>query len=283
MLDYLNEHEPEHVEAARRAFACFEPYREDPQRYAWATLVPQSCEREVVELLGRLHDGPGRTSPAPVGARPARDARFDAEQNAAAAAGAERFYRSMVRGSAESWNVRDTHMADTLDRLVEHVGEQSGHPAKAVVWAHNTHIGDARATDMADEGMQNLGQLVRERHGDDATVLVGFGTARGVVIAADAWGGPMQRMPVPPARDGSLEAMLDETVGDAALLVLPEHDRQPPWLRSALPHRAIGVVYHPRAERRGNYVPTVLGDRYDVFCFLPETGPVRPLKSDAGR
>jgi erythromycin esterase-like protein len=161
-------------------------------------------------------------------------------------------------------------MADTLDRLLEHAGP------KAVVWEHNTHIGDARATDMAGAGMVNVGQLLRERHGSDEVVLVGFGGYRGGVIAGSAWGAQMERMPVPPARRGSLEALLHEAVGADALVVVPRGDR-PAWLDRRLDHRAIGVVYRPEREKWGNYVPTVLGERYDAFLYLEDTSPLQPL------
>lgn len=266
LLDYLHEHEPDHVGPAFEAFRCFEPYAEDPQRYALATrLVPSGCEVEVVSLLTRL-----------VGDRPSREDAFAAEQNARAVVGAEAYYRAMVRGGPESWNVRDTHMADTLDRLLEHHGRRTEGRARAVVWEHNTHVGDARHTDMADAGMVNVGQLVRERHGEDDCVLVGFGTHRGEVIAAPAWGSPMRRMSVPPARQGSTEALLQEALGERdALFVFPAD--LPGWAAAERGHRAIGVVYRPEAERWGNYVPTVLGRRYDAFVWIDRTRALRPL------
>ena len=268
MLDYLQEHEPDHVDAALQALRCFEPYAEDPQEYAWATrLVPTSCEDAVVALLRDLadtvHDGARDADP---------EERFNAEQNAAVAAGAERYYRSMIRGGAESWNVRDRHMTDTLDRLMGHHGPR----AKAVVWEHNTHVGDARATDMGTAGMINVGQLVRERHTDDGVAIVGFGGFEGTVIAAGRWGAPMQRMTVPPALDGSLEAALHQA-GCGSSLFLFSADRRPEWVAAAHDHRAIGVVYHPERERSGNYVPTVVGDRYDAFCFFDDTTALQPL------
>jgi len=271
ILDYLGEHEPDHVDAALRAWRCFEPDREDPQEYAWATrLVPISCEDAVVELLGdivRAVDGGDREGDP--------EARFDAEQNAAVAASAERYYRTMVRGGGAWWNVRDRHMTDTLDRLMAHHGPD----AKAIVWEHNTHIGDARATDMAAAGMVNVGQLVRERHGAEGVVLVGFGGYRGSVLAGAAWGAPVQRLPVPPALDRSVEALLHEAGCDRALFVFPTAD-QPGWLRSVRDHRAIGVVYDPARERGGNYVPTILGDRYDAFCYFDDTHALTPLHGE---
>lgn len=270
VLDYLTEHEPDHLPAAREAVRCFEPYGEDPRSYALASrLVPAGCEAEVVRLLSELRrpDGPA----PPTGG--ALDARFIAEQNAETVDGAERYYRAMVRGGPESWNVRDCHMADTLDRLLRRYGPDP----KAVVWEHNTHIGDARATDMATAGMVNVGQLARERHGRDDVVLVGFGSHAGTVIASDSWGGPVRRMTVPPARSDSVEAVLHEVTGGAdAAFLLPVGDG-PWWARTARNHRAIGVVYHPERERRGNYVPTQLGERYDAFLYCDRTTALHPL------
>jgi erythromycin esterase-like protein len=266
LLDYLREHEPEHLDVALQAVRCFEPFGEDPQDYAYASrLAPQSCETAVLELLARLCSE--RTAPVD-GDDP--EARFSAEQNAAVAAGAERYYRAMIGGQAESWNVRDEHMQDTLDRLLDFSG------TKAVVWEHNTHVGDARATDMAGAGMVNVGQLSRERHGTDDVVVVGFGGHRGGVIAAPRWGAQMERMPVPPARRGSLEALLHDELGEDSVLVFPRSD-QPSFLRRRLDHRAIGVVYAPEREAWGNYVPTVLGDRYDAFLWFEQTRPLTPL------
>ncbi|WP_432506590.1 erythromycin esterase family protein [Kineococcus arenarius] len=279
VLGHLEEHEPDRADAAREAFRCFEPYKEDPHDYAWATLVPTSCEQEVVRLLRQLSE---RSDPGPPGAR---EAGFNAAQNAAVVVGAERYYRSVVRGDSESWNVRDTHMADTLDRLVEHTGARLGRPAKAVVWEHNTHVGDARATDMAGQGMVNVGQLVRERHAEDGVVIVGFGGHAGSVVAGRSWGAPMERLPVPPARTGSVEALLRLAVDEPALIVVPPEEQQPGWMSEERPHRAIGVVYHPEAEHWGNYVPTVLGRRYDAFLFFPDTTALHPLSPpwEAGR
>ncbi|MDK3257911.1 erythromycin esterase family protein [Blastococcus capsensis] len=266
LLDWLTEHEPGHVDQAKRALACFEPFGEDGAEYAFASrFAPTSCEQAAVDLLRSLCEQRGRAE-AGIDA----DARFSAEQNAAVVVDAERYYRAMIRGSAESWNVRDEHMVDTLDRLLHHAGP------KAVLWEHNTHIGDARATDMADAGMTNVGQLLRERYGTEDVVLVGFGGYRGGVVAGEEWGAQMARMPVPPARAGSVEAHIHEAVGDDALFVVPQ-DERPEWLHRRLDHRAIGVVYRPERERWGNYVPTVLGERYDAFLYLEDTTPLQPL------
>ena len=266
LVEWLREHEPEHVDTAVQALRCFEPFGEDGAEYAFASrFAPTTCEQAAVDLLQSLCRQRGREE-----SEGDPEARFAAEQNAAVVVDAERYYRAMVRGSAESWNVRDVHMVDTLDRLLAHSGP------KAVVWEHNTHIGDARATDMAPAGMTNVGQLLRERHGRDDVVLVGFGGYRGGVVAGESWGAQMARMPVPAARRGSLEALLHEQVGRDALFVFPRGER-PRWLGDRLDHRAIGVVYRPERERWGNYVPTVLGERYDAFLYLEETTALRPL------
>src|SRR5215217_657908 len=266
LIAWLREHEPDHLDQAVQALRCFEPFGEDGAEYAFASrFAPTTCEQDVVELLHRLCAERGKEL---VGTD--RDDRFSAEQNAAVAADAERYYRAMVGGSAESWNVRDVHMADTLDRLVAHAC------GPAVVWEHNTHVGDARATDMAAAGMVNVGQLLRERHGPQEVVLVGLGGYRGGVIAGEQWGAQMERMPVPPARRGSLEAELHQAVGADSLVVVPRENR-PAWMTTRLDHRAIGVVYRPERERWGNYVPTVLGERYDAFLYLEDTSPLQPL------
>jgi erythromycin esterase len=270
VLGYLTDKHPDALQSARSALKCFEPFAEDPKKYAKsAGMVPSSCEDEVVDLLMELRSRPLRFDDDP-------EAGFDAGQNAEVLAGAERYYRAMLEAAEESWNIRDVHMADTLDRLMQHHGPG----AKAVVWEHNTHIGDARATDMARRGMVNVGQLVRERHSAEGVVLAGFGGHRGRVIAADFWGAPMRRMAVPEAPGSTHEALLHEALeGKPALLVFPE-GRDTPWLAARRGHRAIGVVYNAASERYGNWVPTVMGRRYDAFVFFDETDALQPLHAE---
>jgi erythromycin esterase len=227
--------------------------------------VPTSCEDEVLELLTAIHQRPPLDDLHP-------EAELDALQNVEVLAGAERYYRTMVRADGESWNVRDCHMVDTLDRLMAHHGQD----ARAIVWEHNTHVGDARATDMRRAGMINVGQVVRERHARDGVVLVGFGGHHGSVIAAERWGAPMRRMPVPSAPAGTHEAILHHAIGAPSLLVFPDH-RDTPWLTATRGHRAIGVVYRSDSDRFGNWVPTVMGGRYDAFCSFAETTALHPL------
>lgn len=276
-LDYLRTHRPAGLDAALQAIRCFEPYAGDPQAYARATqLVPAGCEDAVVRLLAELQTTSGR------GKAGDDEAHFNAEQNALAASGAEAYYRALMRGGADSWNVRDRHMAATLDRLMEYHGRRRHARAKCVVWAHNTHVGDARWTDMARAGMVNLGQLVREQHADDGVVLVGFGAYEGRVVAAEYWGGRTQLMKLPPARPESFEALLHEALPDrpAALFRFrdqPHLSGRQHWASVSRGHRAVGVVYDPRSEHRGNYVPTVLSRRYDAFLWFDRTGGVGPL------
>ncbi len=265
VTDYLKRTNLGALEAAKRAYRCFEPYQEDAQDYAHATaFVPTSCEAEVVDLLTTLR----RNVKADEGDS---EARFNAEQNARVAVDAERYYRAMIRGGPESWNIRDHHMVDTLENLIKHHGPES----KAIVWEHNTHIGDARATDMAGAGMVNVGQLVRQKYGDENVVLVGFGSYEGSVIAGRAWDAPMERMLVPPAREGSWESVLREAGVSNALFIT--RDLQDEAFRTRRGHRAIGVVYNPARERYGNYVPTTLPERYDAFLYLDKTSALHPL------
>ena len=269
VVAYLESVDPSFARSARSAYRCFEPYAEDAQEYARATaIVPTTCEREAVSVLAALRRKASEYR------EDGRDAYFNAEQNALVATNAERYYRTMVRGGPTSWNVRDTHMVETLDRLVAHHGPD----AKAIVWEHNTHIGDARFTDMARAGMFNVGQLVRQDHDADEVVLVGFGTHRGTVIAGEEWGAPMRRMRVPPAREGSFEDALHRSgEGDMLLLFDESDDGGIAGLDEPIGHRAIGVVYDPRTEHWGNYVPTIVPKRYDAFLFIEETQGVDAL------
>jgi erythromycin esterase-like protein len=262
VMAYLRRVDPEAAEEAKRAYLCFEPYAREPQDYARATaLVPASCEDEVIDILVRLRRDQRRYADD--------EERFNALQNAIVTVEAERYYRAMVRTDAGSWNVRDRHMTNTLGRLLE---RRPG--SKGIVWAHNTHVGDARATDMAAAGMVNVGQLARERWGDDA-VAIGFSSYEGSVIAGASWGAPMERMPVPAARSDSTDAALHEASdGEDALLLF---DGRGGALARESVQRAIGVVYDPSRERWGNYVPTRLGLRYDGLVHVDRSSALHPL------
>lgn len=267
LLKYLKTKGGADLEAAKRAFECFEPFGREEQQYGIsAALYGEGCEDEVIGLLRKLQD---RWKESPSGDR---ERSLSAEMNALAVRGAEAYYRTMIRHDAESWNVRDRHMVQALEKLMEYHGEN----ARAIVWEHNTHIGDARATDMAEDGMVNVGQLLREKYGPEV-YAVGFGTYQGTVIAARAWDEPSESMTVPPAIPGSLEELLHRIGPEDKLLLL---DRNPHKSESlTLGHRAIGVVYHPERER-GNYVPTVIGKRYDAFVYIDRTKALTPLSPE---
>jgi erythromycin esterase len=267
VMGYLRRHDPASLPAALRAFGCFEPYGEDVQEYARATRwVGETCEDEVVKLLAELR------SAGSVLEQHDHESPFNAEQNALVLKNAEHYYRTMVQGGPESWNIRDRHMAETLNRLMLHHGPS----AKAIVWEHNTHIGDARYTDMAEDGMVNIGQLVREQHDREGVVLVGFSSHRGTVIAGSEWGAPMEQMRVPPARAGSWEDALHEAGRQDRLLLFAHADLDDEFLIRR-GHRAIGVVYHPAYEHYGNYVPTVLPERYDALIHIDQSRALEPL------
>ena len=265
ILQYLENKDPQAVQTALQAYQCFEPYGEDPQSYAWSTrLVPENCEDEVIQLLLEMQQRANRYDGDP-------EAGFNAEQNALVIKNAEKYYRAMVRSDSGSWNVRDMHMMETLERLVDFHGPN----AKAIVWAHNTHIGDARYTDMARAGMFNIGQLVREEHQRQGVVLVGFGSHRGSVIAGKSWGAPMERIEVPEGRVGSWEDVLHQAGGNQLLIFDPGNLSDE--FKEARGQRAIGVVYHPELDSRGNYVPTILPKRYDTFLYIDESQALHPL------
>jgi len=267
VMTYLERAAPEALPAARRALRCFEPYGEDVQRYAMATMfVPETCQNEVINLLTKVRQA------AQDYRADGRDGHFVAEQNALVVKNAETYYRTMIRSNVESWNVRDHHMAQTLDRLLE----QHGSGARAIVWEHNTHVGDARFTDMHDMGEINVGQLARERYGEDQVVLVGCPTHRGTVIAGREWGAPMQEMRVPVAVSESWEDLLHRALNGDGLLIFNRFSLTPEFLASR-GHRAIGVVYHPEYEAFGNYVPTILPRRYDALMFLDASRALDPL------
>lgn len=229
-------------------------------------LAPPELTDEAVEVLLRMHDT----------WRPSvlvdRWETFNDVLNIALRPGAERYFRSMLAGGSSAWNDRDKHMLMMLERLRAFHGAGT----RAVVWAHNTHIGDARATDMGSEGLLNLGQLLREKCGPEQVVAVGFAGGGGEVLAAPHRGASMAVLPVPEPRSDSVEALLTGTGLDRALFVFPRGDEgaQPGWLRSELVHRAIGVVYDPEDPA---YVPTRMGSRYDALLWIGRTSPVRAL------
>jgi erythromycin esterase-like protein len=267
LVEYLEKQDKKTARLAREAMKCFQPYGEEGIGYAQAStgIVPASCQQEVLELLQEVRRKAYNYDHEP-------EAPLNAEMNAWVAVNAERYYKSMTSFRADSWNIRDTHMADTLNRLMNFHGNE----AKVIVWEHNTHIGDARFTDMKRRGTINVGQLVREQQKEGDVVLVGFGSYQGSVIAGDAWGAPMQKMQVPEAIEGSVEDLLHQESSENKLLIFnPSHPQE--RFNQSFPHRAIGVVYEPQMERFGNYVPSILARRYDAFLYIDQSTALHPL------
>ena len=264
LIDYLKINDPKTAELAKQAIHCFEPYSEDPHEYARAQIyMDASCKNEVVSLLSEIR------KKAPVYDHDP-EAALNTEQNAQIAVNAEEYYSNMVGFNDNTWNLRDGHMMDTLNRIYQFYGKGS----KGIIWEHNTHIGDARYTDMRRHGMYNTGQLAREQYSEQDTVLVGFGSYSGTVMAGNQWGAPMKVMNMPNARSGSWEEELHNESMDNRLMVF---DRGADIREKQVPHRAIGVVYSPESERQSNYVPTVINRRYDAFIYLDHTRALHAL------
>jgi len=260
IMDYLKKEDPSAFEKAKTAMRCFEPHKGgDGQKYALSTrLVPEGCSEEVTQLLTEIR----RKSQS---YNSDREHAFSTEQNAIVAKNAEKYYRVMASGSESTWNLRDRHMMDTLNRLMEFHGED----AKGIVWAHNTHIGDASFTDMADENMFNIGELGRKEYGKENVSLIGFGSHRGSVLAGSSWGAPVEKMNLPEGRENSWEYFCNRA--GKQFHVSSEKLKSNSELHQRIAHRAVGVVYNPKYESYGNYVPTIIPERYDHFLFFEES------------
>ncbi len=276
VLRYLALVDPEAAARAARRYGCFDHFGTDPQEYGYAAglgLAP-SCEREVIGQLTEL-----RSAAAEYARRDGRlapDDLFFAERNAQVVATAEEYYRTMFRSQAESWNLRDRHMADTLAALQQFLGTP-GSPARVVVWAHNSHQGDARHTEMGEHGELTLGQLARERLGD-AAMLVGFTTAWGTVTAASDWGGPAERKTIRPPLPGSYEALFRATGIPAFFLGLRGQTEAVQALLPRRLERAIGVIYRPATERLSHYFHACLPRQFDAVLHYDHTRAVEPLE-----
>jgi erythromycin esterase-like protein/predicted phosphoribosyltransferase len=279
VIDYLDKADPAAARRARQRYACFDHFGEDSQAYGYATgfdLAP-SCEDEVVaQLLEMRRHAPEYLHAAPLEG----DEAFFAQQNALVVKNAEEYYRSMFRGRVSSWNLRDRHMMATLEALLGHLERQLSRP-KVVIWAHNSHLGDARATEMGQAGELNLGQLVRERFGASA-MLVGFSTFEGTVTAASEWGGPAERKRVRPALPNSYEALLHATGLSRFMLMLGDENEAVAGLRQRRLQRAIGVIYRPDTERISHYFESRLADQFDALIHIDQTRAVEPLEVTAG-
>ncbi|EYB68286.1 erythromycin esterase [Deinococcus phoenicis] len=279
VVEYLEGVDPEAAQRARQRYACFEQFGENPQAYGYATEYGrrEPCEDAAVQQLLELQRREAELAGGPLGG----DEHFYAEQNARLALNAENYYRAMFRGRDESWNIRDAHMAETLEALARH-GESQGRPQKIVVWAHNSHLGDARASEMGWlRGELNLGQLTRERWPED-TFIVGLSTHHGTVTAADDWDTPARTKRVRPGLPGSVEDVFHEVSGGDFWLDLREQNAATDGLRPERLQRFIGVIYAPQTERWSHYVHTRLSEMYDALLHFDKTSAVVPLDGAAG-
>jgi erythromycin esterase-like protein/predicted phosphoribosyltransferase len=279
VLTYLNKVDPPAVARATQRYACFDQFRSEAQAYGYATefgLSP-TCEREVVAALVELQRR--RSDYASRDGRVARDEYFVAEQNARLVKNAEAYYRAMFRSRDESWNLRDRHMTDTLVELMRYLSSER--PARIVVWAHNSHLGDARATEMGDHGELNVGQLVRERFGADA-VLIGQTTHTGTVTAASEWDQPAERKVVRPSMTGSYERLFHDAGIARMLLPLRDDAVLASAVATARLERAIGVIYLPRSERHSHYFVARLPSQFDFVLHFDETTALEPLERTVG-
>ena len=275
VLDYLEGIDPPAALRARERYSCFDHFGEDPQSYGYvAAHSRESCEDAVVQQLFELRHRASEY--ARRDGRVAEDEFFYAEQNARLAANAEAYYRSMFRGRASSWNLRDQHMMDTLRALDKHISNREGE-ARIVVWEHNSHLGDARATEMSLRGEHNVGQLTREAYGA-AAYLVGFTTFTGTVTAATDWDGPAERKRVRPGMDGSYEKLLHEANEGDYMLLTQASGELARVLEEPLLERAIGVIYRPESERISHYFEARLARQFDAVLHIDETRAVEPLE-----
>jgi erythromycin esterase-like protein len=265
LLPYIRGKDATLENAANKVHQCFQPFSADAQEYALAVANSAAdCRKETNRLWNAVQKFTAGTKQ--------QEDHFVMQQNALVALNGERYYSAMATGSSESWNIRDHHMAETLKRLLDLHGTNS----KAIIWEHNTHVGDARFTDMAREGLVNVGQLARKQYGDENVFIVGFGSHSGTVIAAEQWGEPMKNMTVPPAIHGSWEYILHQ-LSATDKIILSKDIKDVPHLKKSIGHRAIGVVYHPQREHLGNYVPSLIHKRYDAFIYLDTTKALRPI------
>jgi erythromycin esterase-like protein len=277
VIAYLEKVDPPAAKRAHYRYSCFEHFGEEPQLYGYAARfnLSKSCEKEVVEQLLELQQHAAEYITRD--GRLAEDDFFYAEQNARVIKDAEQYYRAMFEGRNLSWNLRDTHMADTLEALIRYLDTKQNTSTKIVVWAHNSHIGDARATEVGETGELNIGQLVREKYPEEA-VLIGFTTYGGTVTAASNWDAPEERKQIKPALEGSYEALFHETGIPHFLLPLKDESEAVKGLRTPYLERAIGVIYHPHTERISHYFFARLSEQFDAVIHIDGTSAVIPIE-----
>lgn len=268
VITYLSKTQPDStvLELAKKAFSCFEPFNRHSESYAMSSVnLSQACVDEVSHLLTSLRANEAHY-------KDKHESDLNLKMNALVAKNAEEYYRAMVQNDELSWNIRDEHMVEAINEVMDYHGKE----AKIIIWEHNSHIGDASATDMEASGMINVGQIIRGQNRRENVYTVGFGTHRGTVIAADQWGIPFQQIEVPAAIKDSWEDVMHNSGAFNKLLLFNEHNRHlfVDWIG----HRAIGVVYNPEYEAYGNYVPSKIGNRYDAFIYMDQTKALSPLE-----
>lgn len=276
VIDFLMKIDPEAARRAQERYSCFDHVNIEPQMYGYLINagIKKSCINEAIAELIELqhkafeylrHDGTG-----------AEDEYFFATQNARLVKNAENYYRTMLEGQVTSWNIRDRHMAETLNVLVDHLETRWSKPAKIIIWAHNSHVGDARATEMGERGEVNIGQLVREQY-DTHSYSIGFSTYEGFVSAATDWNEPVQRKKVMPGLPGSYEELFHHIKYKNFFLNLKGNQQLEHYLQISRLQRAIGVIYRPDTERFSHYFFTHLPYQFDSLIHFDKTDAVRPL------
>jgi len=278
VLAYLDKVDPQAAKIARERYACFDHYYEDSQHYGYSASLDlsASCEEGVLEQLNQMQRRAYEYSQKDG----SEDGFFYAQQNARLVKNAEEYYRTMFRGRVSSWNLRDSHMAETLEALAQHLSRH-GEPAKIVVWEHNSHIGDARATEVGQLGEWNVGELARKAY-DGQTRLIGFSTYEGYVTAASEWDGPAEHKRVRPGMPGSYEELLHDTGIERFLLPLRGDNPAREALMQRRLERAIGVIYLPRTERQSHYFSAQMAIQFDAVIHIDRTTAVTPLDPGGG-
>lgn len=276
VMSYLDKVDPVAARRARERYACFDAFAGDTQRYGFeiASGHGYSCEDAVVSQFVEIYSRSSEL--ARRDGHIAADEFFTAEQNARLVKNAEQYYRTMYRSDVSSWNLRDSHMLETLLELDRHLTRKNKLP-KIVIWEHNSHLGDARATVMGHKGEWNVGQLMRQRFGGE-TVLVGFTTHHGTVTASSDWGGQAERKRIRPALAGSFEALFHDAGLPRFLLLLREKSELKEMLRQSRLERAIGVIYRPETESQSHYFHARLSEQFDAVIHFDETRAVEPLE-----
>jgi erythromycin esterase-like protein len=269
IIKYLERTGNTGLKQARNAFNCFEPFNRNNESYAVsAGYLSEDCMKEALGLLSSIQKNKWKYDDDD-------ESSLNMEVNALVTVNAEEYYRTMVTSDSKSWNVRDIHMVEALNCVMKYYGEGT----KVIIWEHNTHIGDARATDMKDAGMVNVGQLVREQNFPEDVYIVGFGTNTGTVIASTEWGVDFRVTNIPSAQNGSWENLMHKAGAHNQYLLFTDENRKD--FSKRIGHRAIGVVYRPEHEHFGNYVPSIMSSRYDGFIFVDETHALHPLQLES--